>query len=630
MFRKNSPPAVLTLLTGLILLPGSAPGQPVDREMRMYNLWGILPPGEEAEEMEEQGDFSVQPATPLEGIQPLIKKFIDPDSWENRRNQIKRSEGRLIVLQRPEVLDRIGHFLGRLEDHLQRKVLLELALVPPGVLDGLIPGWRNPGGSPWQSGSLLDRAVQAAGESGRYFAARLRDGSRKAISPASISMSLADHEVNQTGVVPVINPVIRGRGQGLQGSARALVDPSGKWIRVDLTLGWAATPEGSIEKRRLPLGDVELLKRLVESIETSVVTPPGKTAILGSCSLQGGEPGTGPFHIAFLLRVRKLFEEERGNETGPQIIRCSFLTRPLPLRGGFTLQRWYGDESWEEEAGEELSIAPEGDKKKERALASPEFLEAALKPILSRDPGSRMHLSPVGLIFFQGRGETLEAIRLQLSALARERARPVAIHLWQGAVPEGDIRAIERSGFILPEKWIEKFQDGGGHRIRLLSLNGVLVGLNSMEGKGYIGDLEKVSGGIDSTILEVADPVVKSAREGIAIKALAELVPGTDWAQLRIQGELFRKPMMGRKTRVRASQRVEVMNREKAEGIQPLGEWVDIDLPVESTERWQHLVTVPLGKPILLNALPDPEEGGKTRILLALVEAPALPPVEEK
>jgi hypothetical protein len=53
--------------------------------------------------------------------------------------------------------------------------------------------------------------------------------------------------------------------------------------------------------------------------------------------------------------------------------------------------------------------------------------------------------------------------------------------------------------------------------------------------------------------------------------------------------------------------------------LRPVGEWLELELPDEDSDRWQHTVTVPFGKPILLNGLPDPRQPGRMRVLIAVV-----------
>ena len=51
------------------------------------------------------------------------------------------------------------------------------------------------------------------------------------------------------------------------------------------------------------------------------------------------------------------------------------------------------------------------------------------------------------------------------------------------------------------------------------------------------------------------------------------------------------------------------------------GDGEAIELPEEDTELWQHMVTVPLGQPVLLNTLPDSTAPGRTVALITVVNA---------
>ena len=129
-----------------------------------------------------------------------------------------------------------------------------------------------------------------------------------------------------------------------------------------------------------------------------------------------------------------------------------------------------------------------------------------------------------------------------------------------------------------------------------------------------------VSGGTGFQIIAVGDPVVYNAGEGLVLNVSASLVPGTDWAQLRVDGEAARRPEFERQTTARQSDAVEIQ-KDAPPGEQAVqkGDLLELDLPEEDSDRWEHFVTVPLGRPVFLNALPDAERGGKSRVLLGAV-----------
>jgi hypothetical protein len=53
--------------------------------------------------------------------------------------------------------------------------------------------------------------------------------------------------------------------------------------------------------------------------------------------------------------------------------------------------------------------------------------------------------------------------------------------------------------------------------------------------------------------------------------------------------------------------------------VEPESGWIVIDLPDHDADRWEHVVTVSAGQPVLLNALPDTARPGWTRVLIVTV-----------
>ena len=91
----------------------------------------------------------------------------------------------------------------------------------------------------------------------------------------------------------------------------------------------------------------------------------------------------------------------------------------------------------------------------------------------------------------------------------------------------------------------------------------------------------------------------------------------------RSTGLVERPPRLKRKSKIRTSSQVTVVEKVTDAGIKtdvkPVDQWIEIELPEEDSDHWQHLVTFPLGRPILLNALPDPKKPGTVRALVAVV-----------
>jgi hypothetical protein len=173
---------------------------------------------------------------------------------------------------------------------------------------------------------------------------------------------------------------------------------------------------------------------------------------------------------------------------------------------------------------------------------------------------------------------------------------------------------------VLDRAWIQKLPLNRGTRARIHSVAGASAALGAVFSRNYLADLDKVSGGTGWEIIEVADPVVRQVGEGVILNVKASLVPGTLWAELHVEGAAARPPKLERKGRVRAKSHADIeLDGKKATKVEATARWVTLDLPEEDSDSWEHLVTVPIGKPVLLNAFPVEGASGSTRVLLAWV-----------
>jgi hypothetical protein len=213
-------------------------------------------------------------------------------------------------------------------------------------------------------------------------------------------------------------------------------------------------------------------------------------------------------------------------------------------------------------------------------------------------------------------------VRRKLDALARSRSRVLQVDLLQATVEPGALTGAEAASSILDEACLDALESSPGKRARLHHIAGAVASLASVLSRNTLHDIEKVSGGTGVQIVEVADTDVRQVGEGLIINVDASLVPGTPWVELHIEGEVARTPSLERKARARLESTVEVRGAEAASAdVQAAGEWVELDLPEEDSDRWEHTITVPLGKPVLLNALPAADGSSRVRVLVAVVHA---------
>ena len=607
------------------------PGGPLIRGHRAGGMYGVddsprmaLEADAGARQVDSSGaSLRMSP----EAVESAIRKLIAEDSWSNPKNEMRTEGGRLVVTQAPDVLDKIEIFLRGLEERAARQVSLDAALVPPEALDAAAPGWKSLGASPWLPAEALDRAVAASKGKGSVFSGLLREGASQRVQPRRLSRHFVDVEVNQTGVIPVRNPVVEQVAEGSFAEVLVLRGPSGVWFRVDILAGKAACPEKGASGK-VKMGDIELLVERQERIQTSLILPAGKTAVAGffavSTSEKDGDRGSALESFALLLRVKPAgaagADVAPSAKEGPFVLDAGLLLEPLP-RGWIELEQQWAPPPIQEDPD-----------KKRPALMAPSLLEEAVRDAI---PGAARPRAVVwsqgGAVFVDGPGIDPSEVAKKLDVVARKSARLVVVDLWQGTLGAGDLGALGTSGSVLDKSWLERMEKAEGARARISSLSGVPVSLAAVLARNYIADLQRVSGGMGHLTVEASDPEILRCGEGLIANVEASLVPDVPWAQLRLQGDAARPPIFKRQGRVRESSTVDVV-REPAggkgevkgaagEGSHPTGDWVLLDLPDEDSDSWNHMVTAPLGRPVLLSAFPAASRPGESRVLIAVVRA---------
>ncbi|HVR74286.1 MAG TPA: hypothetical protein VMT52_08140, partial [Planctomycetota bacterium] len=373
---------------------------------------------------------------------------------------------------------------------------------------------------------------------------------------------------------------------------------------------------------RFTYGDLELPREMREEIAVSAGIREGMTLILGFLSMPApgakAEAVSNAPSFAALLRARLLSLEsgiDPRAEDVPHAIDAGILLTP---------PRSFGSMSRPGARGQELDFVRADDEGSGEDISPPRAIDSEV--LLSRvstllgesgQPPSRIVLGG-STVILRGSAEEAMKVRSDLEAWARERGRMVSIDLWQGAAGADEIAAGSQ-GALLDASWVEKMGKLPGLRARVTGSKGARLSLASVAARSYISDLHMVSGASDGRTSVVADPDVGITGAGLILEAACDLVPGNPWAQLHVNGELARPPIFGRQARVRSTHHVMAQDVDGGLPVAHAGDWVEVDLPDEDFDLWRHLVTIPLGRPVLLNALPDPASPGKARVLIALV-----------
>ena len=149
-------------------------------------------------------------------------------------------------------------------------------------------------------------------------------------------------------------------------------------------------------------------------------------------------------------------------------------------------------------------------------------------------------------------------VRGRLDAEARSRCRLGAGRPLAGRDPAADLTDLGGPGAVLGDGWLARVQDDPGLRARVVSIDGAGSALASVVARNYVRDLERLSGGTGTEVIEVSDPEIRRAGEGLVLDVLPSLVPETPWAQVRVGGELARPPRFERAARSRSASTLEM------------------------------------------------------------------------
>lgn len=644
----------LWLLAALGMASPVLPGE-IRREMRLHDVGGLFLVEEEFEapdlaldevaggdgliyigEDEEERESAVR--LDPEALAATIQELISEDSWTNTRNRLEIVGRRMLVVQTPEVLGAIGDLLHRLERRTNETWPLELAMVPLAALEKSAPELLRPGASPWVADEVFDRLVRDAGAKGVVLSTQVRDGQKAEFRPLATERRLVDYEVNQTGVVPVVNPVIDALSEGSRAEATAYLSPDGTWFRVDVSLSFQELEPP--RKQRLAYGELELGRREFGGLSTSVALEAGRPILLGFVSPR--DPGAldpegwYPEPLAALLRVgpgapppapERPDGEEPASRASIRFYSVGLLLASTP---DFTLWPRFRDSDDEAVVAfrEDDGVGAQLERRRAAAFGADRLLKeirarlSRLRPTAEVRP--KLHRAGRWLLV-RGDPAVQAAVRAQLEEFARDSHRMVEIDLWQGPVRAEELSRLEAPTALLDPAWLDSLAKRPGIRARIVGRSGAPVSLAVRKFRSYIADLEKVSGGTGFQTIEVGDPVISSSSAGAGwiLDTHCDLVPGTSWGQLHVRGLVERPPRLKATSRVRLSDQVTVVEGAAGSGrraeARPVDEWLEIELPEEDSDQWQHLVTSPLGRPILLNALPDPGKPGSTRALIAVV-----------
>lgn len=235
-------------------------------------------------------DFSEDHWQPVLEADRLIELIEAELGEESERGSVEFSSNRLVVRKRAADHARIRGLLERLRGARRGQLLVDLRFyrMPRAVFARLAPhaqALRD------EDEAALARAL-AAKEVTLVARQRIvaRDGQQVVVRQGGSRALVGDLTVDQTGVVPVLNPVVRNVNEGLVLELRGMIDRSRGQVQLDLALTQAKL--AGTEVRKLAGVELELPRLALTRTAATLLTPLGRGA-LGAGSFASGEAGEG-------------------------------------------------------------------------------------------------------------------------------------------------------------------------------------------------------------------------------------------------------------------------------------------------------------------------------------------------
>jgi hypothetical protein len=439
---------------------------------------------------------------PPETIAAIIRQNVAEDSWASKLNSMDVHGSDLVVVQTREVQEDIEKLLAALRARRARMVTVDVAHVPLEALGG---GWSPR--DPWLQ-EELDLVLERAGEKAVRISLTAYNEQRLAGFTGRRTARVTDAEVNQTGVLPVTNPVVESLPLGLTVEVLPLAVAETGWFRVEMKVS-RLREAGEAVKRETFTGDLEFLPLDEESIETVLLLPAGRTGVAGL--LREEREGREPRGFAVLARVRPTDVQAAGRS-------------PPPIGETFSLRV--------HDVGFLLEPYPFESPPLTADLLS-RLIGANVDPDAWRDDRARLAADQGGrLLAVTAKAPTHERVKEYIDGLVRERATTAMVDLREIEGPSEEILAIRKAaegGMLLPRDWVPPAEGGRIREAFRAVLGGALGCRRSARGyeaRGFVGDISTVSGGTGFSIVAMPDPELESAGSGTWAEATVRATHG--------------------------------------------------------------------------------------------------------
>ncbi len=462
-----------------------------------------------SEVAEEEGGLLVPPGMGLspEAIVQLIRRNVDEDSWANDLNSIAADGARITVTQTPGAHEAIAKLLGGLRARRGLLVTVDVACVPTAALGELAGA---PG--PWFAARDFDAVLERAGARGTRVTLTAYNEQRVSALAGHRSARVTDSEVNQTGIVPVLNPVVEKLPFGVSVEVLPQAISGTPLFQLELKVT-RLSEAGPAVRHDVFFSQIESLPLAEESIETTLLLR-GSDAALAGLFRTGGEAA--PRDFAVLARLRP--EEVRGDDPSAKTAEA-FHLRAHDV--SFLLSR-LGDE---------------------RPILTPDLLEKLVRsnvdPEAWRDDRTRLSVGGGGrLLDVVARTATHTKVRSYIELLLKEKAQTATLEVraYEGPIEELlAARKAAEGGVLLAADW-----KPGGRLVETLrgAISGALgaeMKARGITSRGYVGDASVVSGGTGFSVTHMPDPDVRSAGDGFEVTAAIRSLRTAERSSLRLE-----------------------------------------------------------------------------------------------
>lgn len=509
----------------------------------------------------------------------------------------------LVVTGNPATQARVRRLLDFLLAARSSEIHLECALVPVASLTGTAPDWEVQ--QPYLETEVFDRVLTDTKTV--LLSAAARPGETVASGVREVRVIVSDLEVNQTGVIPVLNPVTTVPLAGVQLRARPFLLPASRrsgateGLLLDLCLGRfeAKSTEGKLGER---WGDLDFSIRSEALLSVTTYLKAGACTVAGRI---GGKAGLVVL-VRFAVRGAEMSATKLTLE-GKHAVRA-IPTELLHRANDF--RRWWRradvfrhDPTWRKVLEQVRQFVSAGDSPQERGVA------CDLAPGL---PGSVVLLTAP-------EAEHRKVDDLLESQLARYRdALFVGLRIVK--VPRQKFNRLQprlENGFLLPADW-ETIVHGGGplasEDYAVFGVPGEVHSVRDASLHTVVTDLENVSGGTGFAIIQTTDPVTDVCGDGREFRVRVE--PGAD-------GKTARLAIDGVEAKLEGTRRIKVrlpglsVHSESKETPKSAVIEMWLRLPEQTVKYWEFERNIPIGRPVILES--DAVEGDQMRLLIGSV-----------